>query len=102
MTVTLGRDPDELVVRLTTGADFEVVMTYDVNGVATNWPAGTVLTLVFDNAITFTATIATSTATFAVDKAIVDTVPAVGNAKVVYTNGTTDRVLFMGRGYRRG
>jgi len=103
MTATvIGRDPGELTVKLTTGADFEAELVYQVNGVTTSWPGGTVLTILFEGGIVFTATIAAATATFAVDKAIVDTVPLVGNARVIYTNGTIDRVLFLGRGYRRG
>lgn len=101
-TVTLGRKPGELVVETVTGADFTATLTYEVGGVVTDWPGGTVLSLVFENGVTFTATIATSVATFEVDKAVVNTIPAAGTARLLYVNGSTDRTLYLGRGYRRG
>jgi len=102
MSVVLGRNPDDLTVHLTTGADFTAELVYEVGGVVTSWPAGTALSLIFENGVTFAAAIVTSTATFDVDKAIVGTVPVAGSARLLYVNGTTDRVLYLGRGYRRG
>jgi hypothetical protein len=102
MSTILGIDPGPLVVNLTVGADFTAQLTYEVNGVVTSWPASTVLTLVFDNGTVFTATIVTSAATFDVDKATVATMPKAQDVKLVYTNGSTDRVLLLGRALRRG
>lgn len=103
----LGAKPGELEVNTTTGADYTVELTYKVNDVETDWPDGTVLTLVFTNRdgvtiTTFTASIVGAVATFEEDKAVVENLPRACGAKLVYTNGATDRVLLAGRGYRHG
>jgi hypothetical protein len=100
----LGLDPEPLIVHLTTGADFDAVLTYVVGGVVTSWPALTEVSLVFEDAqsTVWDATVSTSTATFAEDKADADAMPDGTGVKLRYVNGTTDRVWFVGRVLRHG
>lgn len=102
--VKLGLDPEPLSVVLTTGADFDAVLTYEVDGVVTNWPASTALALVFSNPAgsVWSASVATSNATFAVDKATTDLISNGTPVKLRYVNGTTDRMLMVGKVSRRG
>lgn len=99
----LGVDPINLPVVLVTGADFKDFLTYTVDGVATNWPASTHIYLWFeDTTITpWEATIATSTATWDVDKAVADTVANGTEARILYVNGTDDQTLSIGQVERR-
>lgn len=99
--VKLGLDPLPLEVTLSTGADFDAVLTYKVSGVVTDWPSGTALALVFANGVTWTSTVSTSTATFSKDKADADAMPNGTGVKLRYTNSTTDRILMVGRVNRR-
>lgn len=93
----LGARPDVLRVRLTEGADFYCVVRLNED-----WPVGTTLTLVLPSAA-WSASISGADATFNVDK---DTWPTVANngdeARLVYTNGTTDRVFAVGTVVRNG
>lgn len=102
MTAVLGREPVDIKVPLITGSDYEMELIFDVDGVETDWPVGTVLKMVFENGVEFEATIDGSVARFAADKAAVAAVPPAGEVRVTYTNGTTDRVPMLGRAYRRG
>lgn len=99
----LGFDPPSMTVVLSTGADFNQVLTYTVAGVVTSWPGGTAITLKFgDAAISdWSATVSTSTATFAVDKATADTVANGTDVRLVYTNSSDDYVLAIGTVSRR-
>jgi hypothetical protein len=99
----LGFDPPNLPVVLVTGADFNATLTYMVNGVATNWPASTAISLWFDNSAiaSWSATVSTSTAVFAIDKATADTVPDGTEARVLYVNGSDDLTLTIGKVERR-
>lgn len=104
--ITLGAEPDRLVVHVTTGADFSATLVYkDANGVATAWPTGTTLTLDFGTVATaWTATIAagSSDAVFDVDKATADTIPANTAVSLRYVNGTTDQTWGLGKVVRHG
>lgn len=99
----LGFDPPNVPVVLVTGSDFNATLTYVVNGVVTSWPGSTAVAIHFDNtAISdWTATVSTSTATFAIDKAVADTVPVGTEARVIYTNGSDDLTLSIGKVERR-
>lgn len=104
-----GENPHDFTVTTVTGSDFEQTLRYGirVGGVVEDedWPVGTVLTLEFyqEGSLlqSFTATIDGAVATWEEDKADIATLPPACDAKVVYTNGTDDRVLFLGRAQRR-
>lgn len=95
----LGFDPPNLPVVLVAGSDFNAVLTYKVNGVVTSWPASTAVYLTFDDpAITeWAATVSTSTATFAIDKAVVATVANGTEARLRYVNGSDDLTMTIGK-----
>lgn len=96
--IELGIEPERLGLHLTTGADFTSTLTYqDETGADANWPAGSVLTLVFNGGGTaWAATITGADATFAVDKATSDAITDGTAVSLVYTNGTTDDVWARG------
>lgn len=102
--VKLGLEPSALQVVLTRGADFEAVLTYEVDGVPTNWPASTAIALVFSDpsSSVWSASVATTDATFTVDKATADAMADGTAVKLRYVNGTTDRILMVGKVSRRG
>lgn len=102
--VSLGLEPAGLQVILTKGGDFEAVLTYEVDGVATNWPVGTSIALVFSDpsSSVWSAAVSTTDATFAVDKATTDAMADGTPVKLRYVNGTTDRILMVGKVARRG
>lgn len=88
----LGGQPDELTVHLTTGADFNSTLTN-----ADGW-GDAVVTLVLGNSgTTWTATVSGTEATFAVDKAQADAMPAGTKAKLVVTSGQNDEVWAIGK-----
>lgn len=99
-TITLGAEAFTLHVSLTTGSDFSFTATY-----LPDWPVGTTLTIVFGDldapTATWTATIAGSDATFAIDKAVADLRPKNEDAWWRYVNGTTDTILAAGKVVRR-
>lgn len=94
----LGTVPPSIQVPLTTGSDYTVSLDYEIaDGTLANWPTGSVVSMVFANGTTWTATISGSAATFAVDKAVADVMPAGTKVKVLYVNGSSDTVLYVGR-----
>lgn len=95
--INLGLQPETLRVILTTGADF--LCTVRLNE---NWPGSTVLSLVFDDGTSWSATISTTDAIFSVDKAVADVVPDNTPVKLRYVNGTTDQIWAVGTVVRRG
>lgn len=99
----LGYDPINLPVVLVTGADFNAVLTYKPGGVVTSYPVGTAISLWFDDpaVAAWSATVSTSTATFAVDKAVVATVANGTEARLLYVNGTDDQTLTIGKVEKR-
>lgn len=101
-STVLGIDPEPLRVILVTGADFYCTRTLTVAGVATSWPVGTTLSLVFDTGETWTASISTSVATFNVDKAVADLIADGTGVRFKYVNGTTDQTWEIGTVKRRG
>ena len=101
-TITVGPEPRLLSMRLVTGADFYETQTVEVDGVATDWPAGTTLAYRFDNGVTWAATIVGAVATFNLDKADADAIPAGTGVRLTYTNGTTDETWEIGTVKRRG
>lgn len=101
----LGLAPKALRLHLPTGSDFTAVLTCkDEDGAVTDWPVGTVWSLVFSDsaASVWTATTSGSTATFEVDKATADTMPDGTVVKLRYVNGTTDRIYYVGKVVRHG
>lgn len=104
--VVLGIKPGPLEVYMDSLADFTAELFYGIESggtvTPTDWPVGTVVTLVFDNGVTWTATIVDDVATFQVDKAVVAAMPETAKVKLVYTNGTTDRVIRAGMAQRNG
>ncbi|MEQ7847712.1 LtfC-like domain-containing protein [Nocardioides kribbensis] len=104
-TLKLGVDPGDMELILTDGADFRADIINEVGGVDTNWPTGTSLTLsITGDAATYTwpATITGATASWSVDKADTALISARSKVRLIYVNGTTDRVLFSGVVSRRG
>lgn len=99
----IGFDPGNASVVLVTGADFDAVFTYKVGGVETDWPVDTEIWLWFDDPAidSWEATVAGASATFAVDKAIADTVPSGTGVRLLYVNGTDDKTLTIGQVERR-
>lgn len=88
--LVLGLRPQTLRLQLTLGADFYVVLKLDEP-----WPSGTNLTLKLGS-VTWAATIVGDEATFNVDKAQADTIPHGTEARLIYTNGTTDQTWAVG------
>lgn len=103
-TVQFGADVDDLVVKLVRGADFTQELRYeDPVGTPADWPVGSVVTLRFHDASnvlrdTWTATIVDDVATFAIDKADVETVAKANYSRVMWfhVNGTDDVCLGVG------
>lgn len=98
--LNLGLSPEPLNVHLPTGSDFTSVLNCkDASGAVTDWPSGTVWSLVFtdSSATVWTATTAGSTATFEVDKAVADLIGDATPVKLRYVNGTTDRIYYIGK-----
>lgn len=102
--LTLGVEPGSLELVLNDGADFNASLRYKVGEppVVTNWPAGTTLALVFGDGTSWAATISGALATWAVDKAVTATVAKQTKVTLLYTNGSTDRVLYAGMVKRNG
>lgn len=102
--LTLGVDPGNLELVLSDGADFNATLRYKTGEppVVTNWPTGTSLALVFSTGTSWSATISGALATWGVDKAVTATIPKQTKVSLVYTNGSTDRVLYMGTVKRSG
>lgn len=93
--VNFGFSPASCVVHLTRGADFTCTLVYTVDGVDTNWPTGTTVTLNLGD-VTTVATISGAAATFFMDKAVADTVERGTSARVLVTNGTSDQIWYVG------
>lgn len=95
MPLVLGARPEVLTVVLTRGADFIATLS-NRNG---PWDPAAVITLVFatDPETTWTATITDASATFNVDKALADTIPARTDVELRYTLGDVDQVWARGR-----
>lgn len=102
--LNLGGDPLDLGVTLSAGSDFVCELVYEVAGVVTDWPAGTSLAMVFagESPTSWAATITGSVARFDVDKALTAPIKSGTEARLQYTNGSTDRALAVGRVRRRG
>ena len=100
----LGIDPESLIVHLTTGADFDGILRSKVAGELTDWPEGTVWSLVFANGVTWTAATDGPLATFHEDKAATgaDAMPHALGVKLRYVNGSTDRIYYTGSVARHG
>lgn len=88
---SLGAEPGDLTVNLTTGADFNSTLTN-----AEGWATATV-SVVFANGTTWVADIDGVNATFAVDKAQADAIPSGTKAKLVVTSGSLDEVWAVGK-----
>jgi hypothetical protein len=101
-----GENPKDFTVNLVTGSDFKQELEYGIETGGTveetDWPVGTTLTLEFEGGQVWTADIDGALATWEEDKAEVDVIERACDVKCVYTNGTDDRVLFLGRAQRRG
>ena len=103
--LSAGLEPESLTVHLTTGADFiyewELV---DEDGNDLNWPAGTTLSIKFDDdaGTTWNATITGNSAKWNVESAIADSVDDLTTARIRYVNGTTDLTYFLGAVARHG
>lgn len=100
--VKLGMEPKPFHLRLSEGADFLANLYWQVDGVRTNWPAGTGLSLVITTptgVLTWSATISGAQASFSQDKAATSaaSVPALSKAVLRYVNGTTDTNLLIGK-----
>lgn len=94
--INLGTDPQALDVHLTTGADFEAVLTRDEP-----WPVGTTVRLVFQGSYpAWVATVSGNNATFLVDKAVADTIPSGTRARLEVLTGTRDEVWAVGSVHR--
>lgn len=94
--VELGAVPQELVVHLTTGADFRTDLTSD-----TDWlPDDSVILRIGD--LTWTAVISGKTASFSIDKAVANTVPNGTGATLLVVNGGDDAVWAAGKVVRHG
>lgn len=89
--ITLGAQPERLIVALTTGADFRVDMVLRGD----TYPTGSTLSLVLGSA-TWTATISGDTATFATPAETADTILAGTTAKLVYTDDGGTQVWGIG------
>lgn len=90
-SMNLGIVPGTLRVHLTAGADFTSTIR-----LSSNWPGSTTLTLNFDSGETWTASISTTDAVFAVDKATTDTIADGTGVRLKYVNGTTDQTWEIG------
>lgn len=93
MTFTLGTKPDTLAVSISQGADFNTTL----HNTAGNWSGTASIQLRFGSdptalVATWTATIAGADATFAIDKATVQTVynSSDRNVRLWYVDGTDD------------
>jgi hypothetical protein len=103
-TLDLGTSPDTLTVHLSPGADFEsTLVLLDDDGVETDWPVGTAITLRFSKSaaaeVTWSATITDAEATFDEDKATVDSLIAENRetVRLYYVNGTDDVLWASGK-----
>lgn len=94
--IEIGIIPRRFGLSLPTGGDFSCELVYRVAGVVTDWPVGTSLAWTFSTGDPWPATISTSKATWNVDKAVADAIPDGTKVKLVYTNGTTDQVWWIG------
>lgn len=93
---SLGAEPKDLNVNLTTGADFNSTLTN-----SDGW-AGATISLVFANGETWTAVVDGNNATFAVDKVEADLMPAGTPVKLVVDSGVNDEVWAVGTVVRYG
>lgn len=94
----VGPIPEYIHLHLTRGSDLPGTITGTVAGVPTNWPAGTSLALVFpDSGVSWPAAVSGATATWAVDKELADARTNDETVQLVYTNGTTDLVIWNGK-----
>lgn len=89
--ITLGAQPERLIVALTTGADFRVDMVLRGD----TYPAGSTLSLVLGST-TWTATISGDTATFSKAASVADTIADRTTAKLVYTDSDGTQVWGVG------
>lgn len=89
--IVLGAEPERLVVRLTTGADFRCDMV--LRGV--DYPVGATLTLDFGTT-TWAATITGDTASFSEPAATADTIPNKTDVSLVYTEAGSTQVWAKG------
>lgn len=101
MSIVLGSVPDTLVLNLTHGGDFVQSMesvVSDTDDTPVDWVDGETLTIVFSNAVTWPADLAGNVASWAIDKADVETLVATNylKAKLVYTADTLDVVWAQG------
>lgn len=100
----LGNNPDKMTVHLSRNADFRPRLESYVAGVATDYPAGTAVRLeIVDETNTvlasWDATVTGNRASFAVDKAAVNTLLGTAGPKegrLYYTNGSDDDLWASG------
>lgn len=95
-SIVLGVKPDSLEVNLDSLADFDATLYYAISGTPTDWPVGTVWKLVFATGVTWSTTLDDDEAIFHEDKAVTALIPTGTKVKLVYNNGSTDRVLARG------
>lgn len=96
-----GSFPKVVPMKLSTGQDFSMTFTNKPGGVTTNWPAGAALSIVFDSGTTWNATVATSTATWSVNKAVADLITEGTTYRLTYTDTSgNDLVPYKGPVYR--
>lgn len=100
--VVLGGEPKQLRVNLTTGAAFQAVLTYRVDGVETPWPAGTENRLEFEDGFVAVAAIAGSKSTWTLTEAESDERADRQWVRWRYVNGADARVPWSGRVARNG
>lgn len=91
VSITLGRDPDDLIVRLPRGANWWATLRR-TDGV--DWPVGSVCQLRFNSGVMWPAVFVGDEIRFSEVAANVNAVAVRQGVDLVYTDGTTPDILW--------